>query len=369
MSLNIGVIGAGSIGTVHLGCLKKIIDEGIFSKYGKKIRIRGVSDINEEKLNLLKQKNPFNIDMFTTNPEDLINAPDIDVIYIAVPTKFHEELYVKAAEQEKHVFCEKPLAFTTGEIENMIKIEKKNGIFTQVGLVLRHCPVFLKMKQELKENQEILGKELAFIFRDIQEWPVGSRMHPSIWRKDPALAHAGCLFEHSIHDVDLLEFLFGDSRKLSKIHALIRYISPLTKGSLEDVSIIDLEYSDGLSGNLTSIWNHARIDERRVEIYHENGYMILDGYTGFGFNDFSFLIKRKKHKLNYEKITKDYLHDKGYTLSSLGLGPYLYENMSFLESILLEKRPYPGLDIGLRAHQIIEAAYNSSKMKNIISFS
>ena len=53
---------------------------------------------------------------------------------------------------------------------------------------------------------------------------------------------------------------------------------------------------------------------------------------------------------------------------ALNTGPYLFESLSFMESIIKEIAPYPGLDVGYRAHEIIESAYHSSRENQIKSF-
>jgi predicted dehydrogenase len=246
--------------------------------------------------------------------------------------------------------------------------ERKHGISTQVGLVLRHCPVVWKMKQIIKENVDAFGERLSFIFRDTQNWPIGTGLHESEWRKDPSLAHGGSLFEHSIHDVDVLEYLFGDQASISKMFAKIRYVSPLTQGKLEDVATLNFEYEDGFVGNLLSVWNKAKMDERRGEIFFENGYVNLEKYVTPVFKKFEYLIGRKKKRLSLEGITEEYLKSKNYPKMDLNTGPYLFESLSFLESIIKEIEPYPGLDIGYRAHEIIESAYQSSRENQIVSF-
>ena len=68
-------------------------------------------------------------------------------------------------------------------------------------------------------------------------------------------------------------------------------------------------------------------------------------------------------------VVSEYLKKMDYQIITPGIGPYLYENMSFLESLILGKRPYPGLEIGLNAHKIIELAYQSSREDKIIRLS
>ncbi len=367
MNLNIGVIGTGAIGSIHLISLKKIIESKLLSKPGVNLNIKGIADVDENKIKNLKRNNPYNADLLTTNPDELIKDKTIDVIYISSPTKFHKEYYLKAAEEGKNIFCEKPLAFSLADIKEMLTHEKRYGIFTQVGLVLRHCPVFWKLKQVLSEKKDDLGKGLSFIFRDVQEWPIGTRFHPSEWRKDPSLAHAGCLYEHSIHDVDMLEYLFGDDLTLSSLFAKIRYVSPLSQNRLEDIATLKFEYKNGFVGDLTSIWNRARLDERRLEIFFENAFLLLDGFTGYSFNKCELLVKRKKTRFKMNDIVAEYDKKMNYPQITPTTGHYLFESLSFLESLIAERKPYPGLEIGFKAHEIIELAYQSSnENKNMV---
>lgn len=127
------MIGTGSIGLVHLLSLKKIQEDNLLSKHGVNIKILGVADIDENKLNNLKRNNPYNVEYFTTNPDEIIKDKNINVMYITTPTKFHKDYYIRIAEEGKYIFCEKPLAFTLEDIKEMISVEKKQGVLTQVG--------------------------------------------------------------------------------------------------------------------------------------------------------------------------------------------------------------------------------------------
>ncbi|MFX0057161.1 MAG: Gfo/Idh/MocA family protein [Candidatus Heimdallarchaeota archaeon] len=367
MNLNIGMIGTGNIGLTHLLSLKNIEEKNLLSDYNVKLNIRGVADINETVLNNMKIRNPYNIEYFTTNPNDLIKNKSIDIIYITTPTRFHKEYFIKAAESGKNIFCEKPLAFLLEDIKEMISIEKKQKIFTQVGLVLRHCPTMWKLKQILLENKESFGKRLSFISRSTQRWPVEWRNFRSDWRKDPTLAHAGCLFEHSIHDVDILEYFFRDNFKLLNLFAKVRFVSALSQNQIEDVANLNFEYEDGFTGNLTSIWNKTKMDARLIEIFFENGYLLLEGFSDMYFRKFEYLIERKRTKLNAEEIIQEYQKVKNLPLVYPNTGHFMFEDLNFLKSIIEEKKPYPGLEIGYRAHEIIEMAYKSSKENKIIS--
>jgi glucose-fructose oxidoreductase len=72
------------------------------------------------------------------NMHKIADNPDIDVIYIVLPTSMHEEYTLIAADTGKHVWCEKPMAMTAAECESMIKACNKNKVQLTLGYRMRH---------------------------------------------------------------------------------------------------------------------------------------------------------------------------------------------------------------------------------------
>ena len=182
---------------------------------------------------------------------------------------------MRAAAAGKHIFMEKPLAFYPEDIREMDAAREKAGIQVQVGLVLRYEPVFWFLQELMQKEKERLGSLLSFIFRTDQEWPITGSAHDSAWRSDRSLAYRGCLFEHSIHDLDLLLSFFGDYKGVA---ARIGYRSRLARESgIEDLATVLLSFENGVSGNLTSIFHRIKgRDVRRLEL-------IFEGSRGFGW--------------------------------------------------------------------------------------
>jgi len=98
----------------------------------------------------IPDKNIYNYDNF----HEIANNPDIDVVYVVLPPALHAEYTIKAANAGKHVFCEKPMAMTTGECESMIKACKDNQVMLTIGYRMQHEP----------NTQEIIrfGREKTF---------------------------------------------------------------------------------------------------------------------------------------------------------------------------------------------------------------
>ena len=97
-------------------------------------------------------KNIYNYQNFDT----IANNPDIDVVYVVLPPSMHREYVIRAANAGKHVFCEKPMAMTVKECQDMIDACTKNKKSLAIGYRLHHEP---NTQQYTKiVNQHLLGR-------------------------------------------------------------------------------------------------------------------------------------------------------------------------------------------------------------------
>ncbi len=88
--------------------------------------------------------------------EDLLEDKDSDVFYISLPNHLHAEWSLKAAKAKKHVLCEKPLAPTLKEIDEMITASRKNKVMIQEATMMRFHPQTSYVRQLIKNNK--IGK-------------------------------------------------------------------------------------------------------------------------------------------------------------------------------------------------------------------
>ena len=94
----------------------------------------------------------------------LISDPTLDVIYIPLPPSMHAEWTIKAAEQGKHVLCEKPLSANVAEAEEMVKVCKQNGVQLMDGVMWVHHDRSLQMKNHLENLGKLRRVTTAFTF-------------------------------------------------------------------------------------------------------------------------------------------------------------------------------------------------------------
>ncbi|XP_024972879.1 uncharacterized oxidoreductase At4g09670-like [Cynara cardunculus var. scolymus] len=83
----------------------------------------------------------------------VLEDPDVDAIYIPLPTSLHLRWAVLAAEKKKHVLLEKPLALNVGELDTILKACESSGVQFMDGTMWMHHPRTAKMKEVLSDEQ------------------------------------------------------------------------------------------------------------------------------------------------------------------------------------------------------------------------
>jgi len=189
MTLRIGLIGCGHIGTVHAVALQQLIEAGLVDA-----TFTATFDTDPERA--AKAARRYGGEALPTM-EAVLDA--VDVAWICTWTAAHLVAVEAAADRGVAVFCEKPLAPDLASATRVAAALER--IPHQVGLVLEWAPVFRRMREAVQTQE--FGVPLAAVMRDDQYFPIQGR-YGSTWRRDVAQAGGGTLIEHSIHDIDVL---------------------------------------------------------------------------------------------------------------------------------------------------------------------
>jgi UDP-N-acetyl-2-amino-2-deoxyglucuronate dehydrogenase len=345
--IGIGLIGCGFIGRFHSIAIRSLIKTGLIGA-----EYHAVCDVDAERAQSFGEATGARI--VTTDWQAVIDSPDVNVVYVCVPTAGHKKMVLSAAERGKHVFCEKPLATNLLDVEEMVAAVDRAGVKAGVGLILRHSPILTVLKS-LSEDPE-LGRLMTIVFRDDQFFPIQGH-YKSEWRKDRRLAGAGTLLEHSIHDVDVLHWLGGE---VASVRGSVRNFAG--HEGIEDLATAHLEFESGAHAQLTSVWHNvvARPSSRRLELFFENGYFHIE-------NDFSGPIGIQTQAEAPKQITEEEVRES--YLELLGLGEaeigdalrYSLEDYFFLDAIGRGAAPFPDFGVALQAHRIVDAIYRSAE--------
>ncbi len=343
----IGLVGCGFIGRFHSRAIRGLIRLGLVNA-----EYAAVCDTVPKRARSFSELTA--VPQVTTDPRELIDSPDIDVVYVCVPTASHKELVLRAAQRGKHIFCEKPLAITLAEVEEMVAAVRAAGVKAGVGLVLRHSPILTVLKS-LTEDPS-LGRLMAIVFRDDQLFPIQGH-YGSDWRKDHRQVGSGTLLEHSIHDLDVLRWFAGEVRSL---RGSVRNFAG--HEGVEDLALVHLEFESGAQAELISVWHNVlgRPSSRRLELFFENGHFQVE-------HDFFGPIHLQTHAhpkdtIAEEEVRRRYLELVGLTdpAHEEALTRYTLEDYFFLGALAEGRDPFPDFSVALQAHRLVDAAYRSA---------
>jgi len=274
-----------------------------------------------------------------------------DALWVCTPTAVHAQVVELAVRESRMVFCEKPLATDLAGAMSLAEAVRVAGTPAQVGLVLRSTPVFRGLRDLTSSGT--LGSPMVAVFRDDQYFPVQG-LYGSTWRADSALAGGGCLIEHSIHDLDILRFCLGEVTQIACRTSNISHV-----GDVEDVASVSMRFASGATADLTSIWHGitSRGSTRRLEVFFERGLVWLD-------DDFlgPLHVETPDRVEIVECPSRSWVRDLPLANDEIGLAIRMYAeaDRAFVEAVSEGRRPEPGFDEAVVAHQLVDASYRSA---------
>ncbi len=144
---------------------------------------------------------------YETDWKKLVTRQDIGLVDVSTPGDSHAAIAIAAANEGKHVFCEKPLANTLTEARAMAEAVKKNGVVGMVNFNYRRVPAVQLAKRLIQEGR--IGKIYHWRSVYLQDWIMDPNF-PLVWRLQKDIAGAGTLGDLGAHSIDLARMLVGE---------------------------------------------------------------------------------------------------------------------------------------------------------------
>ncbi len=149
------------------------------------------------------------IENWTTNASEVIEHPDIDIVYIATPPKYHKQYALQVAAAGKACYIEKPMAVTYQACKDIVTVFKQKQLPLYVAYYRTCLPNFLKVKEFLDNGK--IGKPLQVQLNLTKPLDVVKEGYfETNWRINPDVAGDGYFYDLGSHQINILEFLFGD---------------------------------------------------------------------------------------------------------------------------------------------------------------
>ncbi len=153
----------------------------------------------------------FGWEAYETSWEKLVQRQEIGLVDINTPNSTHREIAVAAAKAGKHILCEKPLAVSLAEAEEMLEAARQAGVKHMVCFNYRKVPAVGLAKKMIGEGR--LGKIYHFRAQYLQDW-ITDPEFPLVWRLKKEEAGAGAHGDLNSHIIDLARYLVGDFAKV-----------------------------------------------------------------------------------------------------------------------------------------------------------
>lgn len=201
--IRIGLVGYQFMGKAHSNAYRQI--HKFFPEIGIEPVLQALCGRTEEKVKAAAEK--FGFASYETDWRKLIARDDIDLVDVVTPGETHVPISIAAAQAGKMVFCEKPLANTVAQAEQMAAAVKAAGVPHAVCFNYRGVPAVALAKQMIADGR--LGKIYHWRSVYLQDWILDPSF-PIVWRLQGEIAGSGAHGDLIAHSIDLARYLVGE---------------------------------------------------------------------------------------------------------------------------------------------------------------
>lgn len=255
--LNIGVVGTGRIGRLHVGNLMTRV---------KNAHVVAVSDVVPASCRELAGQ--WNIPKAYDNFKLLVNDPEVEAVLVCSSTDTHSTIAYEAVTAGKHVFCEKPIDFDLGRIQKVIDAVNSQGVKFQVGFNRRFDRNFKKVRDT------------------VQAGTIGSPHIVMVTSRDPApppieyvKVSGGIFLDMMIHDFDMVRYLSGSEVTEVFTNGVVLVDPAIGEAGDVDTAIVTLKFANGAIGVINNSRKAVYGYDQRVEVFGAKGCISAENET------------------------------------------------------------------------------------------
>lgn len=258
--LKFGVVGCGSFSVQHLNGLK----------YQKRAEVVALCDLDIELCRKKAEKFEFDTADIYSDYDKMLAEADIDAVIVSTNDQSHCELSVKALRAGKHVLCEKPMALTIEECEEMVKAEDESGKKLMIGQICRMTPGFIEAKRLLDEG--VIGE--LFYAESTYAHDYSPFTNKNTWRGDP-LRHI--VIGGACHAIDLLRWIAGNPSETTAYSNS----KVLTDIPTDDCTVAIFRFPNNVIGKMFTSSGCKRPYTMRTQLYGTKGTIVVDNTDNF----------------------------------------------------------------------------------------
>lgn len=203
--------------------------------------------------------------------QEMIDREELDVVSVCTPNYLHAPVSIYASKAGAHVLCEKPMATSKEEADEMIAAAKASGKKLMIAHNQRFVPSHQKAKQLIESGEvgKIYSFRTAFGHPGPEGWSVDGK-DSWFFRKEEAFI--GAMGDLGVHKSDLMRYLLGE--EIVEVGAFIE-TSAKENTDVDDTAVCALRTESGIVGTLAASWSYKREDNSTV-IYAEKAVLRLE---------------------------------------------------------------------------------------------
>lgn len=199
--------------------------------------------------------------------DELCSIDEIDAIIVASPNYLHKDPVITAAKYKKHIFCEKPIALSYSDCNEMVNAAKENGVIFMAGHIMNFMNGVRTAKKYI--NDGAIG-ELLFCHSCRNGWE--EPQETVTWKK--IRSKSGGHLYHHIHELDLIQFIMGPAITAHMIGGNVAHKGEKF-GDEDDMLFISLEFE----GNKFATMQYGsafHLGDHFVKIQGTKGAILID---------------------------------------------------------------------------------------------
>ena len=337
------LVGYGGMGHWHF--------EGICKT--DRVKFVGVYDIDPKRMELAKSEG---FEKLYDSYEAMLADASLDIIVVATPNNFHKTLVCQALEAGKAVVCEKPVAMSSGELQDMMDTAKRTGSLFTIHQNRRADADYLAMREQAESG--LLGK----VF-EIESRVTGSRGIPEGWRQY-AVAGGGMMLDWGVHLIDQLMMM--NPTPVTSVFCDMYHVA---YQECDDGFKLQLKFEDGVMATIEVGTSHY-IEAPRWYVCGDRGALTIPDWSCNGK-----VVRASQHEVTREEEiiytkagpTKTMAPRAKDTIEEIALDPdkyfsdydVFYRNLADVLDGTAELRVKP--EEAMRVMKVMEAAFESDR--------
>ena len=374
-TLNVAIIGTGFMGKAHSNAWERTHK---FFQLGIKPVMKVACDTETDCTTTFA--NNWGWENIETDWRKVVERKDVDIVDICTPTWLHQEIAIAAAQNGKHIFCEKPITLSYAGAKEMFEAAEKAKVVHYVNHNYRRAPAVTFARQLIDEGK--IGTIYHWRGTYLQDWITDPKF-PLTWHLQKKFAGAGPHYDLNSHSVDLGRYLVGDIQAVTAMMKTFITERPLpgvgagtfkagsgatdmAQVTVDDAAFMLAEFENGALGSFeASRFANGRKNYNYFEIYGSKGSLIFN--------------LERMNELQYLDLS-DAADEQGFRtiLVTNSTHPYIaawwppghiigYEHefshaiVDFLTAIEKGTMIAPNFYDGMKAMQVLEAAMKSAE--------